>query len=83
MKTTRYFEEQVIRKRPYFRLDWIERTITSPLAVEVQEDGRLRYWSRIDLVDEEKSYILRVVTLEDGTTVHNAFFDRNFREGEQ
>jgi hypothetical protein len=24
---------------------------------------------------------LRVVTLEDGETVHNAFFDRNFREG--
>ena len=23
-----------------------------------------------------------VVTLEDGETVHNAFFDRNFREGE-
>ncbi len=25
---------------------------------------------------------LRVVTLEDGETVHNAFFDRNFREEE-
>jgi hypothetical protein len=31
----------------------------------------------------EKSFpprYLRVVTLEDGETVHNAFFDRNFRE---
>jgi hypothetical protein len=26
---------------------------------------------------------LRVVTLEDGETVHNAFFDRNFREEER
>jgi hypothetical protein len=29
-----------------------------------------------------QSYILRVVTLEDGETVHNAFFDRTFREDE-
>jgi len=29
-----------------------------------------------------KSYILRVVTLEDGETVHNAFFDRDYREDE-
>jgi hypothetical protein len=27
--------------------------------------------------------ILRVVALEDGETVHNAFFDRNFREDER
>jgi hypothetical protein len=27
----------------------------------------------------EKSRILRVVTLDDGETIHNAFFDRNFR----
>ena len=26
---------------------------------------------------------LRVITLDDGETVHNAFFDRNFREGER
>ena len=25
---------------------------------------------------------LRVITLDDGETVHNAFFDRNFREDE-
>jgi hypothetical protein len=26
---------------------------------------------------------LRVLTLADGMTVHNAFFDRNFRENDQ
>jgi hypothetical protein len=26
--------------------------------------------------------VLRLVTLEDGKTVHNAFFDRTFRENE-
>jgi hypothetical protein len=29
---------------------------------------------------EARPRYLRVVTLEDGETVHNAFFDRNFRE---
>jgi hypothetical protein len=29
---------------------------------------------------KERPRFLRVVTLEDGETVHNAFFDRNFRE---
>jgi hypothetical protein len=29
---------------------------------------------------ETRTRILRVVTLEDGETVHNAFFDRDFRE---
>jgi hypothetical protein len=29
-----------------------------------------------------KVRILRVVTLEDGETIHNAFFDRDFREEE-
>jgi len=30
-----------------------------------------------------KERILRVVTLEDGETVHNAFFDRDFRREDQ
>jgi hypothetical protein len=80
MKTTRYFAEQVLRKRPYLRREWIEATLADPLALEVQPDGRVRRWRRIDVDDSHKSYILRVVPLEDGETVHNAFFDRNFRE---
>ena len=81
METTRYFEEQVLRKRPYLRAEWIEATLADPLSREVQDDGRVRLWRRI--VDEAgKSYILRVVTLDDGQTVHNAFFDRNYREAE-
>jgi len=32
------------------------------------------------LPGEEKARILRVVTLEDGATVHNAFIDRDFDE---
>ncbi|HVJ00121.1 MAG TPA: hypothetical protein VM657_13755 [Sphingomonas sp.] len=82
MKTTRYFDEQVRRKRPYLRLDWIEATLADPIERMVQPDGRIRFWRRVDVDGAVKSYILRVVTLEDGETVHNAFFDRNYREAE-
>jgi hypothetical protein len=76
MKTTRYFEEQVLRKRPYLKVEWIEATLASPLA----RIGRIRLWGRVDLAETGKSYIMRVVTLEDGETVHNAFFDRDYQE---
>jgi hypothetical protein len=83
VKTTRYFDEQVSRKRPYLRVEWIEAVLANPLTREAQPDGRYRFWGRVDLADEGKSYILRVVTLDDGETVHNAFFDRNYREADQ
>jgi hypothetical protein len=43
----------------------------------VQTDGRIRRWKKID---EAGGRYLRVVLLEDGETIHNAFFDRRFRE---
>jgi len=77
MKTTRYFEEQVLRKRPYIRREWCQRAVRHPEHRETQADGRVRYWI---FVTELQKY-LRVVTLEDGETVHNAFPDRGFRGG--
>jgi hypothetical protein len=79
MKTTRYFEEQVLRKRPYIKREWCERIISNPLKREVQSDGRIRYWG---IVQELGLRALRVVTLEDGDTIHNAFPDRNFVSGD-
>lgn len=75
MKTTRYFDGQVLRKRPYIRREWCEQALHEPLRREVQPDGRVRYW----LFVAERGQYLRVVTLEDSMTVHNAFFDRNFK----
>jgi hypothetical protein len=80
LKTTRYFEEQVLRKRPYMQPRWCEDVIAAPVAREVQADGRIRFWGRITVAGEARPRYLRVVTLEDGETIHNAFFDRNFRE---
>ena len=81
MKTTRYFEEQVLRKRPFIRIEWIEAVLAAPLTRIVQPDRRIRLWASV-VDDSGKSYILRVVMLDDGETVHNALFDRNYREAE-
>lgn len=80
MKSTRYFEEQVRRKRPYIDLAWCAKVIASPLRREAQPDGRVRFWGEIIMPGEAIPRFLRVVTLADGETVHNAFFDRRFRK---
>jgi hypothetical protein len=76
MKTTLYFREQVLVKRPYIKIEWCERIVKEPVARETQPDGRIRHWG---VVRELGNRILRVVTLEDGETIHNAFPDRNFQ----
>lgn len=78
MKTTRYFEEQVLRKRPYIKREWCEMALLTPVRRETQSDGRVRYWVFIQELDR----YLRVVTLEDGETIHNAFPDRGFEPEE-
>jgi hypothetical protein len=81
LRTTRYFEEQVLRKRPYIKFAWCLEVLAAPVRRATQSDGRIRFWGKI-LFDGETRF-LRVITLEDGETVHNAFFDRNFQEEQQ
>jgi hypothetical protein len=75
LKTTRYFETVVLQKRPYIRPEWCERILANPLRRERQPDGRIRFWGRVPEFGER---VFRVVTLDDGETVHNAFPDRGF-----
>lgn len=82
MKTTRYFDEQVIRKRPYIDLAWCTAALATPVRRVAQPDGRIRHWIEVRLPESDKPYMLCVVTLADGETVHNAFFDRRYREDE-
>jgi len=42
----------------------------------IQSDGRIKKWAHIP----EAGKVLRVILLEDGETVHNAFFDRSYKE---
>jgi hypothetical protein len=76
MLTTDYLRDNVLVKRPYIRLEWCEAAIRDPIRTEIQpDDGRIRHWIWVD----ELGRYLRVVTLPDGQTVHNAFPDRRFR----
>jgi hypothetical protein len=75
IKTTQYFEAVVLHKRPYIQREWCARILANPMWREEQPDGRIRFWGR---VPEFGNRVFRVVTLEDGETVHNAFPDRNF-----
>lgn len=80
MPTTRYFEEQVLRKRTYLTIELCRTVIANPIRREVQSDARIRHWGEVTLPDDPTTRILRVVTLEDGETIHNAFLDRGFRK---
>ncbi len=73
---TEYFEKEVLRRRPYLRKEWCIRIIEHPLRLEFQEGNRVRYWG---ICVELGGRYLRVVTLEDRVTIHNAFLDRGFK----
>ena len=74
---TEYFEKEVLRKRPYIKKEWCIQVLENPVKVERQEKNRYRFWG---YVQEMENRVLRVVTLEDKQTIHNAFFDRRFKE---
>ena len=76
-KVTEYFK--YTRKRPdraEILDEWIIEAINNPIKIQLQEDGRYKKWAYITEVEK----YLRVILLEDGETVHNAFFDRRFKE---
>ena len=75
-KFTDYFEKEVLRKRTYLKKEWCIQVLKSPLRVEKQEDNRFRFWG---VIEELEGTILRVITLDDKITIHNAFPDRRFK----
>ncbi len=44
---TDYFEEQVLRKRPYLKKEWCTRVLDNPLRSESQEHNRFRFRGEI------------------------------------
>ncbi|MBI4845488.1 MAG: hypothetical protein HY810_03320 [Candidatus Omnitrophica bacterium] len=67
-KFTHYFESEVLRKRPYLTRKICVEIIKNHLKSELQENNRFRFWGKCKDLDGK---ILRVVTLEDKTTIHN------------
>ena len=76
-KYTNYFLNEVIRKRPYIKKEWCEFIVLHYIHKEIQFDKRLKFWGYVPEFDNK---ILRVVTLADEETIHNAFPDRNFKK---
>lgn len=73
---TEYFEHEVLRKRPYLKKEWCIRVVENPIREEPQENNRFRFWGACLELDGRH---LRVVTLQDKVTIHNAFPDRGFK----
>lgn len=73
---TEYFEQRVLVKRPYVTKELCVRVVEAPIRVERQEANRYRFWGE---VPELAGRFLRLVTLDDKVTIHNAFLDRRFK----
>ncbi|NUN64344.1 hypothetical protein HCU40_06195 [Pseudanabaena biceps] len=73
---TDYFENEVLQKRPCLQKEWCIRVIENPIRVEEQENNRFRFFGAIEEIDNR---VLRVITLEDKVTIHNAFPDLGFK----
>jgi len=72
LNTTQHFEDAIADRQ--IPREWCERVARQPLQTEIQPNGRIRCWA---LIGEVGRY-LRVVLLEDGVTLHTAYFDRNY-----
>ena len=68
-----YYTSYAVEKHPEVHQEWIERTLIEPYRVEVQEDGRLRFWGPVP----ERENWLRVIV--DGGQLFNAFLDYHKR----
>ena len=75
-KFTSYFEKEVLRKRPYIKKEWCIKILENPIKVERQEKNKYRFWG---IIPEFNNRIFRVITLDNKTTIHNAFPDRRFK----
>lgn len=78
MKFTQYFHTMRLRPdRTGVQLEWIQQVIDHPAKQVIQADGRIRRWASISEADGK---FLRVILLDDGETIHNAFFDRSYSD---
>jgi membrane carboxypeptidase/penicillin-binding protein PbpC len=74
---TEYFKHTRLRPdRLSIKDEWIVSVLKNPMKEEKQYDGRYRIWGKIEEFDNR---FLRVILLEDKKTIHNAFFDRDFK----
>ncbi len=56
--------------------EWCIKVVENPIHVEVQSDNRVWFWGRVEELGDR---VIRVITLADRVTIHNAFLDRGFK----
>jgi len=72
---TRYFAFDILARRDCLDPIEIQRIVRRPERRQVQANGRIRLWGYAASLGG----YLRVVLLSDGQTVHNAFYDEDYR----
>lgn len=75
MKASKHFLEYSVKLRDYLTLDLCEYVVKNHIRLELQTDGRIRYWGYVAKYNK----YLRVVVDNDGETILTAFFDRDFK----
>ena len=71
---TDYFKRTQNRPdRKYIKKSWITETLEQPQGVKMQDNSRVSYWRYIN----SQRKVLRVITLNDRRTIHNAYYDRD------
>ena len=75
-KFTSYFEDEVLRKRPYLTKEMCIQVVQTPERFEQQDLDRCRFWAKVPSLGDR---YLRVVTLGDKISIHNAFLDSRFK----
>ena len=51
MELSRHIKNEILTKRPYIKIEWIERILKNPYRTEVQEDGNLKIRGFIEEMD--------------------------------
>jgi len=46
-KYTAFFENEVLRKRPYLKKNWCIQVIEDPIKMERQEDNQYIFWGKL------------------------------------
>jgi hypothetical protein len=74
-----YVRDVEARKHKEIRREWVLAALENVIAREVQPDGRIRCWGRVDTGGDFGVRVIRVILTEEGGLIFNAFFDRNFK----
>ena len=66
-KITDYFEKEVLRKRRYLSEEICRKVIKNPIKKEIQSDGRIRFWGKVEELEGKYIRLLPWKTVSPST----------------